>query len=83
MNKQYSLGAYQALRQVEDILHLESQPSMEDVAPDVAFQLGWETALYHLREALGPDPLEIELHTFRIVELEDEEFPIHKLPETD
>jgi hypothetical protein len=73
MEKKYNIySAHEAYEHLKDIMILEDRFPMPPVDADTAFQTGFETALDHLRAMIGPDPREIEVHTYRVVELDDE-----------
>jgi hypothetical protein len=66
--KNYDLSLNEVIPRLEselaDMRAAEDREELVGIAPDTAFELGYETCLHDLRRLTGPDPVEVGLITY-------------------
>ncbi|WNN95025.1 hypothetical protein SEA_MAGRITTE_48 [Microbacterium phage Magritte] len=50
---------------LEDMRTAEEREELNDISPDTAFELGYETAIHDLVRYTGPDPVEAGIITYK------------------
>lgn len=62
----YNLNPFQALEQLELEAGDLRIPTLEGIEPQTIYELGFATAVKHLRDLISEDPLEIDVITVQL-----------------